>query len=142
MGAGAPLVSNRSVTVKPLPVLAGLRIFAVLLGLLQCQAPQHCAVGLVKMWSVETNNVVGHWYVRTGWDEGARRPRVDQSGRRDASARLVPRGLRSLVPMHSPDVQPQDQSYSGFQRLTVAHHATHAEFHSSAQLSLAGNAHT
>jgi hypothetical protein len=72
-------VSRFSVTVKPFPVLPCLGISAVLLGLFKCQAPQHSSVGPVDVWSVETNNVVGHWYVRTRWDEGARRPRIGQS---------------------------------------------------------------
>ena len=52
------MVSHFGVTVKPLPVLAGLRILAVLLGLLQGEPSQNCAVGCSHMWSVEADDVV------------------------------------------------------------------------------------
>ena len=61
-------MSGFSVSVKPFPVLPCLGIAAVLLGLFKCQAPQHNAVGLVDVRSVEANDVVHGVSFLGGWE--------------------------------------------------------------------------
>ena len=71
-------------------------------------------------------------------DRGHCCPRCRYWGRGDAIALKVPMGVRSLVPIRCPEVQPWDHPKWGFHCCTLPHHCTQLLLPAGAQVSSEG----